>query len=585
MSTKRKLRSAGTGKEPTIRAMDGKEQQVSKKKRKGEVVPPRDPALSEIACSECNVIYKKESYSITQWRNEFITCELCVKIKIAAWEIDEKKCRTCSAFLKRESFSKLQWKGLIEKNRFCKPCLRAAAPTKEQKKVEAQGEKLCVICSVLVKRESFSHMQWKGPTEKIRSCKPCVQAEAQLTKKQKKQLASEELMNCQIQNDVNVANTETISSINEKKGKGETEEEQKKVAVKIENDANVANAKTKAKAKAKTNEGKGETKKKKEQNIEIDPAVIKRKLTARAKALPPNQDRVSFQIDWDSTPVSQEDENNMASKVVKKGYFGPLDDAGQAILAPYIQSSSTSMTMAQAISLRSNLLQQKAMFRHVQLQKNKKTLHKDYKAGTSVLELARRIDCPPMNVFRTILAEMKLGKAAIKTSLRDPNKHLKLRERTEFLAAEAWDIVAHVDQGSLKEYSDKFEEIIEHFLGHRGISFVTQNELEVEQKRDFGQSILTPDFLLLDELIINGKRVTWIDAKAFYGANIPFNIKKIKKQMSRYIDHWGSGAIIYLQGFSEKLEMEGCTMLNAHGTLNAEILSQLEEQISATLNK
>jgi hypothetical protein len=190
-----------------------------------------------------------------------------------------------------------------------------------------------------------------------------------------------------------------------------------------------------------------------------------------------------------------------------------------------------------------------------------------------------------MNVFRTILAEMKFHKARIKKSLRDPKNLLKKREYKEFLAAEAGDIVANADQGSLSENADAFEDVIANFLEQKGISFIRQTQLEVEQKKDFGKAILTPDFLFLDEVVINGRSVTWIDAKAYYGANIPFNVKKMKKQMSRYIDLWGSGAIIYLQGFSEKLQMKGCTLLNAHGVLSAEILSQLEGRISATLNK
>merc|ERR1712086_443813 len=96
----------------------------------------------------------------------------------------------------------------------------------------------------------------------------------------------------------------------------------------------------------------------------------------------------------------------------------------------------------------------------------------------------------------------------------------------------------------------EFELVVQRFLVSKGVTFVTQKQLEAEQERDFGAPVLTPDFLILDELIVNGQAVKWLDAKAFYGANTSLNIKRVRKQMSKYIEHWGSGAIMFLQGFS-----------------------------------
>jgi hypothetical protein len=189
-----------------------------------------------------------------------------------------------------------------------------------------------------------------------------------------------------------------------------------------------------------------------------------------------------------------------------------------------------------------------------------------------------------MNVFRTMLAEMKWSKIQIKTALRDPQKFEK-REREEFLAAESSDVVSMVNQVEIHKNAEIFEDVLSAWLEKKGIRFVRQKQLETEQKEEFGSPVLTPDFLLLDSVIIDGISCHWIDCKAFYGCNLQFSIKKTKKQMTRYINHWGSGAIVYLQGFSEAIKIPNCVLLNAYGALDVDILSHLEEKNCAGLNK
>ena len=66
-----------------------------------------------------------------------------------------------------------------------------------------------------------------------------------------------------------------------------------------------------------------------------------------------------------------------------------------------------------------------------------------------------------------------------------------------------------------------------------------------------------------DSVYINGEPIAWIDAKHFYGADVDFQRKKMRKQMNRYIDEWGSGAIVFRHGFSENLYMPGVLMLDS----------------------
>mmetsp|Transcript_58753 Transcript_58753/g.70700 ORF Transcript_58753/g.70700 Transcript_58753/m.70700 type:complete len:455 (-) Transcript_58753:324-1688(-) len=437
-----------------------------------------------------------------------------------------KSCFRCNVSLGKGSFSCRQWKGFIGKARCCKSCIESGGKGEER---------CCQRCKQLLNKVSFSKIQWKGDQKILRTCKACLKNE---TTKSRKRTVNE------MENDANL--------VNSKQNQSETGDNQSKPMAPA-----------------------GKVKAKKKQTIAIDPFVIKRKLIERPTILPKNQEPKSFRLQWKSTPVCEEDERNIAAQVVVKGRYGPFNKQEKEKISNYIRNKPSAMTFDQARSLRSVLLQQKAMYRYDHLQRNAKILYEKYMAGESIVSLSEFVDCPPMNVFRTILAMMNYSKGKIKRCLRDPKKELNKREQREFSEAEGADSVSNANQDSLRDFADAFEDIIAVFLKQKGISFVRQCQLEIEQKKIFGKVVLTPDFLLLDEVEINGQRVTWLDAKAYYGANIRFSVKKMKKQMSRYINHWGGGAIMFLQGFSENLVMDGCTMLYAGDVMSASDLLSL----------
>jgi hypothetical protein len=111
--------------------------------------------------------------------------------------------------------------------------------------------------------------------------------------------------------------------------------------------------------------------------------------------------------------------------------------------------------------------------------------------------------------------------------------------------------------------ADLFEDILSDWFEAQGVRIRRQPEMVAEQMAEHGRPIRTPDLLFLDHVIINGRPVAWIDAKHFYGGDVDFQRKKTKKQMLRYIEEWGSGAIVYRHGFSENLYIPGVTMLDA----------------------
>ena len=268
----------------------------------------------------------------------------------------------------------------------------------------------------------------------------------------------------------------------------------------------------------------------------------------------------NHKFEWQTNPVPLKDEEALAKFVVKKGEFGWLEDSRVDEIGQFVDGKN--MNLDQALSLRSALLQQKTVYSHGRLKSKAKSLFRLYNEGVSVVDLSKRFDFPPMNIFRIILAEKRWSKSRIKECLREPSK-MKKREREEFEKAEAADRVSNVDQSETHSRADLFEEVLADWFESRGVNLRRQNEMVSEQRLEHGRPINTPDILFLDHVEINGQPVAWIDAKHFYGADVSFQRKKMVKQMSRYIEEWGSGAVVYRHGFSENLFIPGCLMLDA----------------------
>jgi hypothetical protein len=177
----------------------------------------------------------------------------------------------------------------------------------------------------------------------------------------------------------------------------------------------------------------------------------------------------TFQFHWESNPIKVSEEDFVTKRAVYKGCFGPITEEDKIQLAHAIET--TSMTLAQATSLRSILLQEKAMFNNSRITTQAKQLHAMYRAGSTILELSNLIDCPPMNILRAILAQMKFTKADIKKGLKNPKGCLRGREQQECFAAEAADFVSSGNQGRQRAHADAFEDVIAEWLDQRGVSF------------------------------------------------------------------------------------------------------------------
>jgi len=83
---------------------------------------------------------------------------------------------------------------------------------------------------------------------------------------------------------------------------------------------------------------------------------------------------------------------------------------------------------------------------------------------------------------------------------------------------------------------------------------ITQLSLSLlEHKLKEEGSASTPDVLILDDLYINDKLVTWVDSKNYYGSTSFSFLKKLEKQIKRYDEAFGLGAVIFRLGLNKKM--------------------------------
>ena len=298
-----------------------------------------------------------------------------------------------------------------------------------------------------------------------------------------------------------------------------------------------------------------------------DEAIIRAKerfdRTPRAMGLPASQEPPpkEVKITWKLSPVPRNVEREVHDIVCRPGEFGFLDDKRVDEIANLI--GDRPISLEQALSLRAALNQEKAVFSHGRLQRRAREMLRKYEGGESVLSLSKRYDFPPVNLFRAILTARNWSKNRIKETLREPEKKLKERDLVEFRKAEAEDRVTHVNQAETHHAADLFEKVLcDHFTAN-GVRYRTQTELLKEQVESEGRPIRTPDLLMLDHVEINGVPIAWIDAKHFYGAGLSFQRKKTQKQVNRYVEEWGHGAIIYRHGFCDGLKLKGAILLDA----------------------
>tara|TARA_B100000131_G_scaffold154688_1_gene150075 strand:- start:3241 stop:4299 length:1059 start_codon:yes stop_codon:yes gene_type:complete len=294
----------------------------------------------------------------------------------------------------------------------------------------------------------------------------------------------------------------------------------------------------------------------------VNRAIERFKVSPRPMAFPKVlADPQYINIEWPSNPVPLNTEAEAIDIVVKRGEWGWLPE--DRVNEIEKRCSKLNISLDQALSLRKAILQEKSVYNFQSLQRRAIEMRKQYDEGEDIVALSKKHDFPPMNLFRAILKARGWSKNKIKENLRNPENRLNERDLEQFRKAEDADRVSNVDQSETQEKAESFEDVLCRFFENKGVRIRRQPEMVAEQMAEHGRPVRTPDLLLLDDVRINGEPVAWIDAKHYYGSDVSFQRKKTIKQMSRYIEEWGQGAIVFRHGYCENLHIPGTILLDA----------------------
>lgn len=320
--------------------------------------------------------------------------------------------------------------------------------------------------------------------------------------------------------------------------------------------------------------------------------ALKLDLTGRVLHLP----------DWPYTsalkPVALSLEKRVAKACLRRGEYvsgSQLSDKRVCEILDALGSSDNQedgsyMTLAQALSLRKQLLVSKIVNESWKLRENIPTIAKQYDRGRSIVEISEVFDLPAVAVLRSIFTTRAQGlrpdmysgdvKQSVKIALRKKGDDVEEAEedsdmvpdetrrrdmgQIRLLAAELLDDedlrqlseakkvdqVSYVDDNEGERTASRAWELAlyQHLDAH-GVNYLTEEALSESGCKS------TPDVVLLDNVFINGQQVKWFDAKNYYGsASSRFFLSKHQKQATRYaLEFDGAGALVYRLGYSREL--------------------------------
>src|SRR3989442_3435311 len=157
--------------------------------------------------------------------------------------------------------------------------------------------------------------------------------------------------------------------------------------------------------------------------------------------------------------------------------------------------------------------------------------------GSSLLEIARKFEFPPILTALMVLEQRKISRKQFWKMINELDSVKDRRLRRELDEVNRADIV-YSTQGSARQYaSGRWGEAKLHtWLDARSLQYETEKDLRSKYDK-------TPDILLHKPIEMNGSRKFWIESKATFGD--PYEIRRhLRKQLQPYSDLFGARAVV-----------------------------------------
>lgn len=187
-----------------------------------------------------------------------------------------------------------------------------------------------------------------------------------------------------------------------------------------------------------------------------------------------------------------------------------------------------------------------ATARYYKIKHRSYELLQDWIRGKSFVEISKELNFPPVLTSSLILHQYGLSKRRFWKYLLNLELVKEVRVKKELYEVCEKDWLYSPE--ALKEQRRRGEEVeiyLKKWLKRIGLRFERQEELKKRYRK-------TPDFLLKSFFKVDNQKINWIECKASFGDVVEFR-KNAKKQFLPYRKQFGSGLVIYWQGYLEDL--------------------------------
>ena len=121
----------------------------------------------------------------------------------------------------------------------------------------------------------------------------------------------------------------------------------------------------------------------------------------------------------------------------------------------------------------------------------------------------------------------------------------------------------YLNELDIKKRSEDFEHSLENYINKNYPNIHFRTEIDIRRDKDYN---VTPDILFDEPIIleVDGKQYTirWMDAKNYVLVNIPFIMKSLHKQATKYNDIFGMGAFVFHYGFDTFIKIPNVVILD-----------------------
>ena len=209
-------------------------------------------------------------------------------------------------------------------------------------------------------------------------------------------------------------------------------------------------------------------------------------------------------------------------------------------------------------AIRSQYLQRKSIKNHYKVKDRAGFHYNTWKDGKSISEIALDVDFPPILLANFLMLKMRYSKKRTKEIIKDTN----LIKGNKRLKDELDEVIGRDELYTPRSHSkqsaegNRREDLIAEWLDKKKLEYFTEDDLRagtVEGK--------TPDFLLLKPMSWHGDEYNWIESKASFGDEY-IHRKNHRGQVSKYVELYGQGILVYWYGYLDALKSKGYTIID-----------------------